>query len=144
MAIIKCPECNKEVSDTAKVCPHCGYKVRKSVIEQAKREIRLNQVAEEREARRQKKIEHANPEYQKKSKKRIIGWSITAIVAVVVVLIIGFTLNPIEVITEDTPQKYVALSEDDYFLYNGDQLVQTIKEAELSRYIKRRKFFTKY
>lgn len=25
MALIKCKECNKEVSDTAKTCPHCGY-----------------------------------------------------------------------------------------------------------------------
>lgn len=27
MALIKCPECNKEVSDTVKKCPHCGYKI---------------------------------------------------------------------------------------------------------------------
>ena len=26
MALIKCPECNKEISDTAKRCPCCGYK----------------------------------------------------------------------------------------------------------------------
>ena len=25
MALIKCPECGKEVSDKAKVCIHCGY-----------------------------------------------------------------------------------------------------------------------
>ena len=27
MALITCPECNKEISDTAKKCPHCGYKI---------------------------------------------------------------------------------------------------------------------
>lgn len=27
MALIRCKECNKEVSDTAKTCPHCGYKL---------------------------------------------------------------------------------------------------------------------
>lgn len=27
MALIKCPECNHEVSDTAKNCPNCGYKL---------------------------------------------------------------------------------------------------------------------
>lgn len=34
MALIKCKECNKEISDTAKVCPHCGYimKTKKSII----------------------------------------------------------------------------------------------------------------
>ena len=25
MAIIKCPECSKEISDSAFTCPHCGY-----------------------------------------------------------------------------------------------------------------------
>ena len=27
MAMIKCNECGKEISDTAKACPHCGAKV---------------------------------------------------------------------------------------------------------------------
>lgn len=26
MALIKCKECGKEVSNTAKICPHCGKK----------------------------------------------------------------------------------------------------------------------
>lgn len=25
MALIKCPECRKEISDKARECPHCGY-----------------------------------------------------------------------------------------------------------------------
>lgn len=28
MALINCPECNKEISDTARSCPHCGYKMK--------------------------------------------------------------------------------------------------------------------
>ncbi len=35
MALIKCPECGREVSDTAKQCPHCGYTL-KSNIDTAK------------------------------------------------------------------------------------------------------------
>lgn len=27
MALIKCPECNKEISDKAKACIHCGYPI---------------------------------------------------------------------------------------------------------------------
>lgn len=27
MALIKCPECNGQVSDKAKACPHCGYPI---------------------------------------------------------------------------------------------------------------------
>jgi len=30
MALIQCPECTKEVSDTAKSCPQCGRKLQKS------------------------------------------------------------------------------------------------------------------
>ncbi len=28
MALIKCPECNKEISDKADACPHCAYPLR--------------------------------------------------------------------------------------------------------------------
>lgn len=27
MALIECPECKKQVSNIAKMCPHCGYKL---------------------------------------------------------------------------------------------------------------------
>lgn len=30
MALITCPECKKEISDTAKTCPNCGYKIKKT------------------------------------------------------------------------------------------------------------------
>lgn len=29
MSLIKCPECNKEISDKAKNCPNCGYELPK-------------------------------------------------------------------------------------------------------------------
>lgn len=32
MALINCPECNKEVSDTALACPHCGYQLTKPQV----------------------------------------------------------------------------------------------------------------
>jgi rubrerythrin len=31
MALIQCPECNHEMSDTARICPNCGYKAKKSI-----------------------------------------------------------------------------------------------------------------
>ena len=30
MALITCPECNKQISDQAKSCPHCGYRLPKA------------------------------------------------------------------------------------------------------------------
>lgn len=32
MALIRCPECRKEVSDTAEACPHCGFKIEKQEL----------------------------------------------------------------------------------------------------------------
>lgn len=31
MALIKCPECGKEISDMAKACPECGYELKQNV-----------------------------------------------------------------------------------------------------------------
>lgn len=36
MALIKCPECGKGVSDTIKTCPHCGYKIKRGHKERNK------------------------------------------------------------------------------------------------------------
>lgn len=30
MALIKCPECSREISDKAAACPHCGFPISKS------------------------------------------------------------------------------------------------------------------
>lgn len=32
MALINCFECNKNVSNTAKACPNCGFNVRKHIF----------------------------------------------------------------------------------------------------------------
>ena len=40
MALIKCPECKKKISDTCKTCPHCGYTLDEGeVIQQTYEEI---------------------------------------------------------------------------------------------------------
>ena len=39
MALIKCPECGKEVSDTIKECPNCGFKLKKGFIQLHKKLI---------------------------------------------------------------------------------------------------------
>lgn len=30
MALIKCPECNKDISTSAELCPNCGYPLHKT------------------------------------------------------------------------------------------------------------------
>lgn len=39
MALIKCPECGKEISDTVKSCPHCGYKIKISKTKNSRMRI---------------------------------------------------------------------------------------------------------
>lgn len=33
MALIKCPECNKEISNKSKICVHCGYPIENKNID---------------------------------------------------------------------------------------------------------------
>lgn len=48
MALINCPECNKEVSDKAEMCPNCGFGVAKYIKRQ--KEILRIQEESEKEA----------------------------------------------------------------------------------------------
>ena len=34
MALIKCPECNTEISSSAEFCPKCGYPILKNIKEE--------------------------------------------------------------------------------------------------------------
>ena len=38
MALIRCEECGKEISDTATTCPHCGTKTRFQVATEQKQQ----------------------------------------------------------------------------------------------------------
>ena len=40
MALINCPECNREVSDIAKKCPHCGYTLQEMAKERLKKTVK--------------------------------------------------------------------------------------------------------
>ena len=42
MALINCPECNREISDTAKQCPSCGYEIQKEISRSELGEIEKN------------------------------------------------------------------------------------------------------
>ncbi len=42
MALIKCSECGKEISDKAKQCPHCGFENNIITCPECKKEIENN------------------------------------------------------------------------------------------------------
>lgn len=41
MALIKCPECNQNISDTAKKCIHCGYKIPLNKNPKSRKKMRI-------------------------------------------------------------------------------------------------------
>jgi len=43
MALIKCPECKHEISDSASICPNCGYPIKQKDLEY-KRYLQYNQL----------------------------------------------------------------------------------------------------
>ena len=45
MALIKCPECNREISDKAESCPHCGYPLK--LTEETRSEADIHKNSEE-------------------------------------------------------------------------------------------------
>lgn len=42
MALIKCPECKKNMSDKADACPHCGYQVKESKVSGGLEKLKSN------------------------------------------------------------------------------------------------------
>ena len=48
MALIRCPECNREISDKAAACPGCGYPLQDHTEEVSEKE-RLLKEAEEKD-----------------------------------------------------------------------------------------------
>lgn len=56
MSLIKCPECNKEVSDQAQMCPNCGFGIEKyvnKIKEEKQVKIRKEKLKIERQKRKQ-------------------------------------------------------------------------------------------
>ena len=82
--LIKCPECNHDVSDTAVNCPHCGYSIKDNI-----EEIRVK-IDEQEEKAAAEKAEKEQREAE--NRRRFSKWikrSILATVAVFVIVLIG-------------------------------------------------------
>lgn len=83
MALIKCPECGKEFSDTANACPHCGYVMKENTISNAKD---LGKGVKEG-------LKGLNTMASPKKKSTCIKLSLIPIVAFIVLMIAGLLSN---------------------------------------------------
>jgi uncharacterized membrane protein YvbJ len=79
MALIICPECNQSLSDTAEICPHCGYRLK--VVEQPSNVLENATVGNTVEK-----------SLIKKSNKKIIILG-AAVIAVVLIVIIAIAVK---------------------------------------------------
>ena len=62
MALIKCPECHREISDQAESCPHCGYPIQKKLYK-TEREKAFDDFYSDMDAKKErpKKKSHKKP-----------------------------------------------------------------------------------
>ena len=73
MALINCPECQKEVSDTAVACPHCGFGVSAYIEKEKPAQQKLAQETEKQIKRQQlAKRQEITRTLKNKFKKRIV------------------------------------------------------------------------
>lgn len=123
MALIKCPECGKEVSDTAKSCPYCGYNVNQYTKYQRKQEI--NAINEHQRNIKAQEISD--------NIKNIPLWkkiAITGIVTIIALLVIVVTVNRISY--NSTVNNYTSLVDkfvDDWYT------LQKYEDAEKKDYL---------
>lgn len=40
MALIRCPECHKKISESAQICPHCGFSFKEEDLEKYKKRLK--------------------------------------------------------------------------------------------------------
>lgn len=85
MALIKCPECGKEVSDKAPTCPHCGCPLSDElVIERATEKLNTNQ----------EEVTNCKKQKVKKTFSRKKKFTFVTIVGVVIIGgVLGFSLT---------------------------------------------------
>lgn len=77
MALINCPECNKQVSDNANNCPHCGFEVRKHLeemrLKKEREELELKEkIKREKEEAKKNKLEAEKIKLERKLTKECL------------------------------------------------------------------------
>lgn len=86
MALIKCPECEKEISDHAESCPNCGYPLHKKILPVPPKEpMSDDEIEEWKEA---KSVRNSNI-----AVAAIIGVIALIFVIIIVVQNVGPTIN---------------------------------------------------
>ena len=106
MSLVKCPECGKEVSTEAKLCPHCGYPLEKK--ESKKKVIEAEVVPSEKELKKEPSsgdrelVAHYQEEVNILRKRRnvMVTWGIVLSVVSLIALIVFSILFSLGIVKE--------------------------------------------
>lgn len=77
MALIKCPECGREISDKALCCPHCGYTMQNEIKTTDKSYTKVSQYEDKEK-----------PEWIKQLKKKVYYLVLAPIIIFLIILLI--------------------------------------------------------
>lgn len=127
MALIKCPECEKEISDSVENCPNCGYSVKKHLEqlealrkeERQKIEIEKKKLLLLEESKKQKEKNKILCDKIWGSKKKKICWSIASILIIFTFLFCYKATEKIRLIKDctETNMKQMAEIENNIYQY---------------------------
>lgn len=96
MALIDCPECNRKVSDSAEICPNCGFGIRLHVkkldeiqkeAERKQREEDNKRIRDQKREEQKKKIDYYKAKIVNCKQKKTIVLRITVILVIVAICI---------------------------------------------------------
>ena len=85
MALISCPECNKQISDKAKFCPHCGF----PFIEERIDDLISNPKKDEKFEEKKNNNSYTKEE-KKKENRMTVGYSQTKTALIILLLLYIF------------------------------------------------------
>ena len=110
MALIKCPECQKEISEQVKTCPHCGFRINKSN-------------SEKKDEPKQKSVNQTNINIKKRIPKSIILAGIVVFLCIplngpsMIISFTGIIWALIELVDEQIKNKVLAVASLILFIF---------------------------
>ena len=85
MALMKCPECKKKVSDQCSTCPNCGYSIQNYIAQQS----------QDCKTEQEKEQEQVKKSSDNRKRKRVLIVALISIVVIAITVTSAFVLKPI-------------------------------------------------
>lgn len=120
MALVNCPECNKQVSDQANTCPNCGFQIAKYYYEKAKEEKQKEQqeIINKRIEQRKKQNEERIKKFKENKLKYILLSCVSLFLIIAIIAGIVFLFNILQIKRFSSEEEMVSYVEGVF--YDGE------------------------